>query len=126
MRSLTGIATCALVPEVTGYSAKPSAGAISAKLDGPSGRYGKFIKNGAIDVNLSWELSGNELSYIRAFYRQKAKRGAKPVLLKLILDTNAVGLYFTCFIPKTMRITHVQGSLYRVSVSAEIERQDYL
>jgi hypothetical protein len=108
-------------PEVDNYSVTDGNGIIYNGLEGGLGRYRRDILGVPSVVTVTWRLSKDEYTYLRAFYREAVRNASTPFTMDLIIDEDILTEHECHFIPDTMRLNEQRGYTYIVSASLQIK-----
>ena len=108
----------ALVPSVSGYSAKPGKSYGRTALSGGPGRYRADAVNISAQFTCTWELDQGDYDYMAAFYRRFA-RLVQPFIITLILKDSAAEDYIAYIIDDSWSLVSQVGLSYTVKCDIE-------
>jgi hypothetical protein len=116
----------ALRPALSSYAFTDGRSTSRIDLGGSVGRYRRDFVGSSYRVTCAWILSGDEYTYMRAFYNTASAEGSLPFTVDLILDKAVsdcccVERYTSYFIPETMRLNSKSGDIYYVSAELEVK-----
>lgn len=93
---------------------------IATTLAGGKSRFRRDQLGAIALVPVEWYLTASQYDYIMAFYRVRTAHGSLSFTLDLILDGSALAEYTAYFVPGTLKLAEVRGSVYIVSAQLEV------
>jgi hypothetical protein len=109
-----------LDPAQGSYSARHGPETIAVALAGGRSRYRRDQLGAAAMAQVEWFLAADQYDYLMAFYRSRAAHGSSPFTLDAILDSAPLQEYTAYFVPGTLELSAIQGSVYIVAAQLEV------
>lgn len=103
-----------------GFSVTFGPEAIAVQLDGGKSRQRRVQLGAAALVNAQWFCTAHEYDYLLAFYRARAAHGSQPFTLDMILDEAPIAEYTAQFVPGTLSLTEIRGTVYIAGAQLEV------
>lgn len=115
--------TLAVLPDKTGYSAKPGAAFGSKTFAGsPASRFAARPGSEPDVLECTWVLTPGEYTYLRAFYRTATALGSLPFEAMLAVDGAELLPYQALIVPGSFGLRSVSGEEHRVSATLVASR----
>lgn len=109
-----------LQPERNSYSVSFAQEALAVKLEGGLARTRLDILNGAHEVPVVFICDPEEYTYLMAFYRSIANRGATSFEIDLFVEEAGIQECSVKFVPGSVRLTEQSGLAYTVGATLEV------
>lgn len=108
-----------ICPLQAGYSVEPDDGISAVKLDGGASRRERVSDGNVAIINVAWHLTADQFNLLSGFHRNW-RRTLEPFLAGLIMESAALELHESSFVPNTFRLTGKNGPSYAVSAQLEV------
>lgn len=105
-----------------GYNANFDDNVVSARLDGPAGRYRPGLSGEPRLVTVIWRTDPSGYLYFKAFWRTRIARGCLPFLVDLVVDLATRTEHRATFVPGTLRLVEWTGHRYVLTAQLELTR----
>lgn len=115
--------TLLIEPDENGYSVTEDAAALRTEIKGGQNRYRRDVLNQTMTVSVQFSLNPTDFQYLRAFYNVTNK-GTDAFIANLLIETADLREYICNVKPGTWKLNKVDGNLYVVRMTLEVQPND--
>lgn len=110
-----------IIPEYSGYGLNFNSAAPGVVLAGAATGYRPGVVEKTAIAKLNFNVMYDDYNYLTAFYRTATKKGSLPFLVDLLIKNNELSRHMAKMVPRSFKISNVEGILHRISFDVYVD-----